>query len=69
MRDKSSQYKRKRKEEKEEKVEPKVETSVFLATFAKFFLICLTLLPLKLLHSQATALDNLHLDTKDKSSH
>ena len=52
MRDKSSQYKRKRKEEKEEKV----ETSVFLATFAKFFLTCLTLLPLKLLHSQATAL-------------
>ena len=55
MRDNSSQYKskRKRKEEKEEKV--------FLASFAKFFLTdpdhkVLTLLALKLLHSQSTAL-------------
>ena len=52
----SSQYKRKRKEEKEEKVESKVETCVFLASSAKFFLTCLTLLPFKLLPTQATAL-------------
>ena len=31
-------------------------TSVFLASSAKFFLTCLTLLPFKLLPTQATAL-------------
>ena len=56
MRDESSKYKRNRKEEKEEKVESKVETCVFLANSAKFFLTCLTLLPSKLLPTQATAL-------------
>ena len=34
MRDESSEYKRKMKEEKWKKVEPKVETSVFLACSA-----------------------------------
>ena len=68
----SSKYKRKRKEEKEEKVEPKVETCVFLASSAKSFFPCLTLLPLKLLPTQATALGTFAfgvLDTKRKSSH
>ena len=56
MRDESSKYKRNRKEEKEEKVEQKVETCVFLASSAKSFLPCLTLLPLKLLPTQVIAL-------------
>ena len=72
MRDESSQYERKRKEEKDEKVEPKVEMRVFLASSAKSFLPYLTLLPLKLLPTNPPKrqhLENLHLDTKRKSSH
>lgn len=56
MRDESSLYKRKKKEEKEEKVQPKVESSVIIASSAKFFLTCYTLLPLKQLPTRATSL-------------
>ena len=59
---------RKRKEEKEEKVESKVETCVFLASSAKFFLPCLSLLPLKLLPTQATALGKFAFRSEEHTS-
>ena len=72
MRDESSQYERKRKEEKDEKVEPKVEMCVFLASSAKSFLPYLTLLPLKLLPTTPPKRHGKFafgiLDTKRKSS-